>query len=739
MLTRQEVKMRRATGMDWSVLAVELVTAFAAASCASAAIAKPVPFKVTHLTLYDNGVGQFERQAEVKGAEELEINLTLAHLDDLLSTLFVATDGSVKVSAIRYPAVSNMGQARSDSALGNALSDESGGVVLPTDLEGYVKAMTGSRVEVTTSDGSSAVGVIMTCVPGDVALAGALTTEKPGADGPGREQSAAVEAASPRLVLVSDDGALAWYPLSKLKSVAPVSQREKKAMAAFASQLGKANGFEEVSVRVQTAPGSSGRLAAGYVRQVPLWRMSYKVTAEEKGISLEAWAVVHNDTTEDWNDVHMTLVSGLPRSYVLSMSSPRYAPRDLLPLDDGTNLFPQLGAKTPDGLIYEWSVTEAVGYLSGAGYGYGGAALASRSSRSAAGFSLGSGGSGSYHAGEADSSLVKVGTAAAEEQAAAAVEGEISTYTALQPVSIPRRSSSMVPVMRRALDGEPFTLIGSGYGQETCVRTRNDSGLVLQSGVATFYIAGRFRGQAQIDRTEPGDVKVWCFGEDPDVSWTSKHEVTSALVAIEAVGSRLKRHDLRTTVTDYSVTNDAGQERRVAVAVSHRANGRIASPDGSTEGEGGQRLVMLTCPGRQTCSQRVVVEEGVMTEPQLDTRSLEPLAVAKELTDAQREVIARLMVLVGSAEDLDRKGSETSQRIQRLREALDRKRESLKSLPQVGGRYPALDKMLADILSAEEGIEALLEKKVILEEQAESQREKAREVVATLPKPPARP
>jgi hypothetical protein len=710
--------MRNRSSLHFAIAFLAVGLGWTAAACSTVqARERSTPLPITHLTLYDSGIGQFERQAEVQGAQDLEIHLTLAHLDDMLSTLFLATDGNVKVRSIEYPTVNNLAQARSDSALGNALSDENGGVLLPPDVEGYCKALTGSFVTVTTTDGRSIPGTVLSC-------SGGVPVDSP----EGKPANA-----GPRIVLVSETGALSWVPLSQVQEVTPRSVREQKAMAEFASQLGKANGFSEVTVHVRTDAGSTGKLAAGYVRQTPLWRMAYRVTPTDKGLRLQAWAVVHNDTTEDWTDVGLTLVSGLPQSYVLSMASPRYASRELLPMDDGQNLFPQLGARTPDGLLYDWSVAEGVSVSSGAAYVYGGGSGSygiAHGSASARSVSV-----GSASGGMADSSLLQVGEPAVAEMAAPRVEAEIATYTALEPVSVPRRSSSMVPVLDRPLGGSAFTLVETSGGTPTCVRADNSTGLVLQSGVATFYVNGRFRGQTLIERTEPGDVRVWCFGQDPDVSWAPREEVTTAAKALQWKNEALWVHELRTVTKDYEITNNAGQPRNLAIEIRHRANGRVLFPETTTEGDSGARLALLACPGRETCRQRVTVEEGVMRVLDPSAETLRKLAATTAIPEGQRTIVSDALPAAQEREKLLSQASDIAAKASRLRQALERKRESLKSLPQVSGSYPTLDRMLADILKAEEEVEALVEKEAAVQEQAAAQADKVAEALSAMPSP----
>ena len=77
-----------------------------------------------------------------------------------------------------------------------------------------------------------------------------------------------------------------------------------------------------------------------------------------------------------------------------------------------------------------------------------------------------------------DIDLIDIGAPAAEVRAKAEVEGEISTYKALTPVTIRSGASALVPVLRVTLAGEAFVLLDRGESPETCVRAVNTTGLV---------------------------------------------------------------------------------------------------------------------------------------------------------------------------------------------------------------------------------------------------------------------
>jgi hypothetical protein len=696
-----------------------LLTLIALPPASAAAPRKARALETTHVTLYDCGLAQHERQTRVNGSEKLEIQVALTHLDDLLATLVLATDGGVKVREVRYPGVQNLGQAIAASGLGQALYESEEGAA-PADLVGYVRALQGTLVEIGTNRGRKRTGTVIDCVQRDrEGAAYAAGNEEAGRSSP-----------APFFVLLADPaGAISWIPLAEIARIAPVSPRESRAVGNLATQLGKATGFTSTAVVLETAAGSRGRLAASYVRQAPLWRTVYKISARKDGVDLEAWALVHNDTDEDWDAVEMTLVSGLPSSYVVSLASPRYREREVRALGDDGAMMPQLGAETPDSLMYDFELPGRGGFGmsgsgSGGGMGYGssgGVGIARAGVVAARGI-----------AGESASSLVTVGQSAAGDEMAAAVEGEISTYRALAPVSIPAGSSALVPVLRRELEGQAFTLLRQGSEPETCVRARNDTGLVLQAGLASFYVHGRFRGQEELARSEPGEIGLWCHGGDPDLRFTSRDRVEHVPSAVEWLRGELVVHSLKKTERSWDVENVAGQARSIALEARHIANGRVVSPEVVPGDTAGVWLHLFELAGASRREVTVRIEEGVMRPAPIEREALLAQAGEKRLPAGQRETLQRAAELLGLAAKARAAIAEAEVEQERLGRRLERQRQNLAAVPAGSRRSRQVDKVVADLMAAEQAIRGGERKLDGLRESAESTDREARQVLESL-------
>ncbi|MBW2264232.1 MAG: hypothetical protein JRG91_19885, partial [Deltaproteobacteria bacterium] len=661
---------------------------YLALACATTSGPARPTFMTTHVTLYDTGLAQIERQADIVGASELEIAVEVAHLDDLLASLVLATDKDVKVRGVKFPGIQNLGQALASSGLGNSMIDDSGSLAVPADLLGYARALIGTSVRLTDTHGKVFEGTILDAVIPDETQLNYTIPEGGQVDHP-----------SPIVLMVTAGGALNWIPFEDIAQVAPTSQLEGASIKNFATALGKANGFAETTLVFETTADSMGKLAASYIRQIPMWRILYKLRVQDDKVMLEAWAVVHNDTPDDWNDVSMTLISGLPKSYVFSVASPRYIHRDVVEAPGQLGeMMPQLGAGTPDTLLYTWDMYREGGLgLMGYGAGGGGSGYGYGSGHG----SIGTVGYGGGY-GEMSSSLIQVGESAAEETMVAEVAEEISTYTAMNSVSLPSGTTSLVPLIKRELPGEAFTLLSPGQDPLTCVRIENGTGLVLQAGMASFYIDGKFRGQDEVDRLEPFDVRVLCYGGDMDVAFEGEYEVENKYTALEWKNKALWVHLLRTTTTDYTIENFAGQPRDLAIEITHIENGRVITPKEllTTDLET-RHLYPFSIAARTEQKERTIVEEGLMSSVSLMVSRFDYFLDETPIPEKDKAVLKAARKFLVEKEKIEKQIQDKLDLIVKAETAIKWQNELLGKVPEMQGKSKGVDTILSQIMKAQ--------------------------------------
>lgn len=121
-------------------------------------------------------------------------------------------------------------------------------------------------------------------------------------------------------------------------------------------------------------------MTLGYIAETPTWRTTYRLLLEDAGDKgvLQSWALLHNDTDEDWSKVRVQLVNGRPGSFLFPLAAPRHTRRELATPEHELSTIPQLLDQTPDaiwgdhaeiGLGSIGTIGHGAGTGTGSGYG----------------------------------------------------------------------------------------------------------------------------------------------------------------------------------------------------------------------------------------------------------------------------------------------------------------------------------------------------------------------------------
>src|SRR5690606_23367127 len=105
----------------------------------------------------------------------------------------------------------------------------------------------------------------------------------------------------------------------EIRSLRPVEEGIQSRIEIAAASLSgqRAQTPQSLSLSVERA----GKIELGYVAETPVWRTSYRVVLDDAGSAiLQAWALVHNDTDEDWKRVKVELANGEPISFLFPLA-----------------------------------------------------------------------------------------------------------------------------------------------------------------------------------------------------------------------------------------------------------------------------------------------------------------------------------------------------------------------------------------------------------------------------------
>ena len=657
---------------------------FLTCGCVRAAGPEPAPtiLPLTTLRLYETGVGYFERSGTLTATEHTALPVPASHLDDALASLVVLAPG------VTSPVRGLSFDSRVSSGMARALAG------LPTEADGPVgyrellASLKGARVEVRA--GSSAV-------------VGRLI-EIEGPDEP-----------TLRLVILTDRSELVRVAASSVTSIRPTdpayANRLNAALDAIGTQAARSRRMLDVLGASRGAV--SGPVTIGYVAETPVWRTTYRVVLGGPGAAaarsvLQGWALVHNDTDEDWQDVNVALVNGRPDSFLFPLAAPRYARRELVHPDDQLSTVPQLLTNTADGLWGD-NVDDASGAggigLSGLGGGGG----------SGEGVGYGRIGTIGHGAGAASSSVLAVGDLATVAQGAGAEAGALFVYPLPDRLALRSHASALVPFVDASIDAQPIAWLDApGEPARAAVRLVNSTSQTLPAGSIAFFAEGGFAGESGLDRLKPGDRRFVRFGADLDVdvraSRATTPRVRETTQRLTYARGRLVEHFLRTTDAAYAFENRSSARRAVYLALHIDRNARVTGADEvDFDAATSTPLAVVGVAPKTTLERAIVTVEGLAREvaiADLQGDALAKLATALDLALNDRTVAAEALTRQRALDETRRARARATADLDAIEKQLERLREDAKAVGSDRGAV-APPEFVRRLLASEERHTAL--------------------------------
>jgi hypothetical protein len=305
---------------------------------------------------------------------------------------------------------------------------------------------------------------------------------------------------------------------------------------------------------------------SGTFAAMPAWKSSYRVlfsnaASGARTATLQGWAVVDNTTAPDWKDVHLTLVSGAPQSFIQQISRPN------------TIVRPEIGMSGP-ARVPAMPVSELIPPgdqssvpVSAGSFGGGMGLQISRSKPMAqpAPASVPPVTGGDYQQ-EAEASL-------GPETASVDLD-DLFEYKLAKPIGIRSAESASVPIVQTGIDAERVSVwnekTGAGRPITRALWIRNTSNLLLDQGSFTIVEDGIVGGQGQIVLLHPGERHLAPYTVDQAlrIEHREAKDPTPILRQIEVANGTLVVRHRAFKEQDFAIQNTAASPRTVVLEVT---------------------------------------------------------------------------------------------------------------------------------------------------------------------------
>jgi len=602
---------------------------------------------LTRVRIYETGIAYFERQGRVRAGADVELPLTGGHLDDALKTLVLLKGAEdVAVSGIEFETA--LTQAKAIAMLGLVAQGEA----LELDLVQLLQGLRGVPVEVVLSN-ERLRGQVLGVVRADLAAlkhCGALSEAEAGAQAaPPSDASkrACSVAAAGSLTLKTTSGALRLVGLYDVKSVTPVDPAVKKSLGAALNVLSGSNAQRRRALHIQ--PTKSGALSLGYLAEAPLWRASYRLLLPERAgtPTLQAWALLHNDSDEDWQNLAVELVNGRPDSYLYPLAGPRYAPRRLVTPERALPSVGQLMDRTVDDLYGDQLAGvfgEEVGFSGGAG----GLGLS--------GIGEGGGGYGAAAPSE-ETDLLEVGNLAAGADAEGAERGSLFEYVLPERVALAAHSSLLVPLLTQPLEVTRYVRFEStGEVGQSVLSLSNTTQHTLPSGPLAVYADGGFAGESALGRLKPGQSRLLAFGSELDLAIDEAERTESDQIRhVYFVDGKLELHSVRQRRLVFQLKNSAHHDKTALLRLPLVNNAKVTGASIYYEADQQAAYAILPSPAGKTETIPIATFEGVrrvLDVSDVSIYRLQKYASDPTLPQATRQILATAAKALDQAYEL---------------------------------------------------------------------------------------
>ena len=584
---------------------------------------KAVKLPLTRVVLFNAGFGYFERTGTIDGPSKLALKVNEEDINDLILTLMV-NDPSGTARAVTYD-----NRAPAEITLKAFAID----LTENPSIGNLLHQVRGEKVEITEVSGSTIAGSIVS-----VTKPNPKVITKPVAGEESKTTVIPAPEGSEQVGVFTEDG-LQTVSLAKIKKVKftkPELQAEfKKALEALANARGAATKSVGVSF-----PGAGVRkVSVGYVTEAPLWKPTYRLTVGDGAPKIVGLAAVENTTDEDWENVKIKLVSGRPMAFTMDLYDPLFVPRPQVEQELYASLKPPVYQAAAPGMmgggfgnLGNGAAQIGGGGQGGFGGGFGGGGfsggpsyptggafgqysnvLARPSVRSLLGNRLDH---ESYRARVAAPSAPAPGASLPNAAAKGMNLGESFEYQVLEPVSLPRFKSALLPIVNETIEMERISL----FTKEVLsthplkgLRLKNTSKLFLAQGPVTVFEGDTVAGQARLADVKPGETRLLSYAIDLEVAMTAADEVRE----VKALSAKIVSGELRVaarqkTTAKFTAYNKGAEARTIWITQARKPDWKLIAPAKAAETTADlQRFELKVAAGKEA-SLDIVEERDVI-------------------------------------------------------------------------------------------------------------------------------
>jgi hypothetical protein len=493
--------------------------------------------KVKKVIIFKHGVSYYILEGQLKGTDTFELEFNIEEMDDVLKSLFVL-DTSEKgyISSISYDAALDTSQLLKSIMLN-----------IPdiNSFSSLISQIKGAQITITVSGNKVISGTIMGIEENEKMVKSERIVDK-------------------MLILLQEDDVISKYSFDEIKSVDILNEEIKKDLKFFLKTViaGKKKDAKKIIINCESGGKDEVQrnIFVSYIRESPIWKTSYRLImsveqAMEEKCLLSGWSLIENTTNQDWEDIELTLVAGMPVSFKYEFYHPIYIQRPVIKPPKVLSARP---TEIEEGLEKErfedYAMAEAE------------APSVSRMMKKARPPPAPAGGVtrglASIMSDEAVYDKVKAQTKIQTKDL-----GELFEYNISNLVSIKRKQSALVPILTEVIKAKRVLLYNKqefDKNPNVCLEITNNTKLTLERGPVTIIYDDNLAGEAIIPFLNKDDTRLLNYAVEQAVIIT--HEAKSENLSVHKVtfgGAHANEWYYTNLTTLYKISNKTTEEKEL--------------------------------------------------------------------------------------------------------------------------------------------------------------------------------
>ncbi|MHA1785726.1 MAG: hypothetical protein ACTSVE_11070 [Candidatus Helarchaeota archaeon] len=640
---------------------------------------------IRNIVLYKTGIGYFQRRGKIKG-NMLKLNFKQEMMNDILATLTILTTNS-QVTGVSYESENIDLQTALEDALIKLTPQETFLTLL--------KQVIGCKISLEISS-TTYEGIMLGLQDISTVIEENIVDQK-------------------NLVLQQDNGTILNLPVLEIRNFKILDEKMQTELEYFIQKIyeSKKENNKTLTIFFNNVPSDGDEVEINYLQEIPAWKCSYRLVFTEEQVMIQGWSMVDNILDEDWINVNLSLIAGLPISFIYDLYSPAWIDRPEVERKDKYDItVAEFEEKELEyDKVYTAEKKKAIPLPSMAPPAPGGPPRRPRVARELS------------MAPMAKQEAFNMDDEYSEERAATSVkvttegeaEGDFFQYRVGVPITVVRNQSSLVPIIQQHVKGKKISVYNETARKNNPMLTielDNDSDLTLEEGPISIYDGARFAGEAMLPFMKKGETRRIPYAVDLGISVDKKLKTSNTNtheIKIESNGVHSFYYYVKEVV--YNVKNKTSDEER-EIIIEHpiETNYELFDTVEPFEKSANYYRFKLKIPAKK--SEKLIIKTKYLQRSvnafRYVTKSfIENLLKLKLISEKENEMLQELVKLTNDKELTQISLNEIIDKKDQIFNDQSRLRKNLKSLKETSSEIRLRNKYIEKLAEQENQLEEI--------------------------------